>query len=221
MKFPALLLSFSALLLSAHAQFTLVETGGTFRTGVTNIAIGATATSTGEYGAPHFTYKINDGLYGNSNSWLGAGFAHNDYIALSFATPVTIASFAFGRDNTGGFVDRSLMPIIIEYSTDYVPGDSLFTGTWITVGTLDYFSSPPPSPSFRHLYNLDTPLTGVTGFRLSIPAPANPVYGGGAIDELELYATSAIPEPSTYALLAGAAVLSLTIWRRRGCRTST
>jgi hypothetical protein len=86
--------------------------------------------------------------------------------------------------------------------------------TWITIGTLDYGTTPPPFPHLRHLYDLTAPLTGVTAFRIATQGSIAPT--GQAIDELEVYATqAAIPEPSTYAALFGATAPGFAAWRRR------
>ncbi|HLP26170.1 MAG TPA: PEP-CTERM sorting domain-containing protein [Acidobacteriota bacterium] len=219
--------SFCAALLLApslvSAQMTLVETGGTFRTDATNLALSATPKSDGDYGGGvHYAVNINDGNYGNASSWLGSAGMFYGSIALGFSTPVTLGSVAFGRDNTGGLADRATGPYEIYYSTNYVSGANVYGYTnWHLLQILDYASSPPESPALRHLYNFATPLTNVTGFMISVPSFLNPDgYAAMAIDEIELYATtatapSAVPEPSTYAALLAAAALCATAIRRR------
>jgi hypothetical protein len=214
-----LVLAFTA---PAFAQLTLVETGGTFRTDATNLAFAATAASGGDYGPPHVFGNINNGTYGNSSSWLGPGLSNFGFIGLGFSTPVTIGSLAFGRDNTGTYTDRTFGTYEIEYSRNHVSGSGLMTGTWQVLHILDYAVAPPTDPHLRHLYNLDTPLTGITGIRITVPAFMHSAsfesgYQALAIDEFEIYATSAsaIPEPSTYAALFGIGALALAIYRKR------
>lgn len=219
--------SFCAALLLApallSAQMTLIETGGTFRTDATNLALSATPKSDGDYGGGHFAININDGNYGNASSWLGSAGNFYSSIALGFSTPVTLGSVAFGRDNTGVYADRATGSYEIYYSTNYVSGASVYGSStiWHLLQILDYASSPPESPALRHLYNFDTPLTNVTGFMISVPSFLNPDgYAAMAIDEIELYSSpatagSAVPEPSTYAALFGAAALGLVAYRRR------
>lgn len=201
-----------ALCTSAHAQLVLVETGGTFRGDATNIAAasnGATAIGQDEYGAGvHFITGINNGSYGNSSSWIGEN-EQPSWVGVIFSAPSTVASFAFGRDNTGGFGDRAGGQYFIEYTTDAVTPGTAASATWTLAAFLNHAHVPPPLPSFRHLYDFDVALTGVTAFRISTSA-------GQAIDELEVYSTpAAIPEPSTYAALIGAAALGFVAWRRR------
>ncbi len=214
-----------------HAQFEYVSSGGTFRTDAVNLASGATAIGQDEYGVPHFIANINDGLYGNAHSWLGGNQGDvyfesdsNSWVGVSFAAPQTIASFAFGRDNTGVFGDRAGGPYLIQVDQG---------GGFTSVGVLHYGSNiTVDTAAVRNLFNLTTPLTGVLQFRIAATAEAyrysgndeesgDPIFGffvtGQAIDELELYSTpaTAIPEPSAFAALAGMGSLGLAALRRR------
>ena len=53
----------------------------------------------------HLINRVNDGLYGNSNSWissLGLGAApgeQDEFVGLSFGKVVPVSSIAWGRDN--------------------------------------------------------------------------------------------------------------------------
>jgi hypothetical protein len=222
-----------------HAQFEYVQSGGGFRTDAINLARAADATAIGldEYGEPHFITHINDGLYGNSQSWLALDDHDSTYnslaeslswVGVQWTTPVTIASFAFGRDNLGGFADRSGGPYAIQVDQG---------GGWVDVGTLIYGETiTVASNSLRNLFNLTSPLTGVTAFRILTTRGAEYISGydpetesdiinfttGQAIDELEIYAAAApIPEPSAAAALLGAAALALAASRRRAPASAT
>lgn len=205
----------------ASAQFTLVETGGTFRGDATNLAAasnGGIAIGQDELDlGTHYIANINNGTYGNGSSWIGATDGLT-WVGVIFSAPTAVGSFAFGRDNTGAFADRANGVYAIHYTTDSVTVGTAASATWLTIGSLDYGSSPPLFPSVRHLYDLNTPLTGVTAFRILTTGSIAPT--GQAIDELEVYATSAIPEPSTYALIAGLLGLALAGWHRRRARTT-
>jgi len=202
--------------LGVFGQFTLVQTGGTFRTDATNLARTANFYGQDELDlGVHFRSKINDGAYGNSSSWIGDEVYDEDqnvitdssstsFVGVTFDSgAVSVGSIAFGRDNLGDFTDRVPASYLVQYLT-------AFSG-WVTYGSVSTTTSI--NPGVRHLYNLDTPLTEVWGIR--VVTPTGLTYGS-AIDELEVYATAAaIPEPSTYAALAGLGALGLAIWRRR------
>lgn len=212
-----------ALHVSAWAQFTLIETGGTFRTDAVNLARSAGAVAFGKdelAGAnAHYIAKVNDGLYGNASSWIGyveSASSTASWVGVQFSSAVTIASFAFGRDNLGGYTDRTTFaPYLIQYSTD-----ASYT-TWTTVGTIDHTANATPSPALRHLYDLDpaAPLTGVFAFRIST---SSGLTSGNAIDEIELYATSAaIPEPTAATSILSLAALVLGLAMRRKTRPTS
>jgi hypothetical protein len=173
----------TSLAVKASAQFTLVETGGTFRTDATNLASSGTAFSSGEIGvAPHSTAGLNNGSYGNSSSWIGNGAGSSAGILLNSGS--TLSSFAFGRDNTGVYGDRSAGAYTFYYTTQagLTTGNAL-SATWISLGTVTY-PGASNQPARRNLFNLNTAVTGATGFRIAAPS-------GAAIDEIELYSTSA------------------------------
>lgn len=184
-----LLLALFASASATHAQFALAETGGTFRTDATNYATSGTAFSSGEIGvAPHSTAGLNDGTYGNANSWIGSGASS---AGIVFSSGSTLASFAFGRDNLGTYSDRNAGTYNIFYTTDNgLNSGNAMSANWTSVGSLVYDAVTPSSPSVRHLYNLASPISGATGFRIASSA-------GTAIDEIELYSTAVtLPPPN-------------------------
>ena len=54
----------------------------------------------------HVAANINDGFYGNANSWIG-GNTPTPYAAIRLNGLATLSSFAFGRDNGNGAFDDS------------------------------------------------------------------------------------------------------------------
>jgi hypothetical protein len=160
----------------------------------------------------HVGANLNDGLYGNSNSWIG-GDAPTPYAAIRLPGIATITSFAFGRDNGNGAFDdsvagtdacggqcddRSLGIYTVQITRVSFPdGDTADTGDaatgWQTIGTLEYAGSEDPAPGdgftahLRHEYEIAAGASGVqaTGFRLLVPTTG--IAGGTAIDEIELY----------------------------------
>jgi hypothetical protein len=154
----------------------------------------------------HVAANLNDGLYGNSNSWIGGDA--NPFAAIRLNGLATLSSFAFGRDNGNGAYDdssagtdacggqcddRSLGIYTIQITRVSFP-DASTTDTgdaatgWQTIGTLDYASSDDTIPGegftahLRHEYEIAAGPVGIqaTGFRLLVPRDT-------AIDEIELY----------------------------------
>ncbi len=178
-------------------------------------ANGATAFGSSEYGAGvHLIANVNDGYYGNSNSWLGTldGLDPEPFIGIDFAgsDPLPIESIAFGRDNgntTWNGFDRWAGLYTLQYTLLADP-DALteFTGDpadgWADIGTINLFrqgveGEDLQEPWLRHLFDLSAEGKGpimATGIRILTPY-------GNAIDELEINPI-AVPEPSTVILLA-------------------
>lgn len=160
----------------------------------------------------HVAGNLNDGLYGNSNSWIG-GNAVDPFAGITLGGLTTLTSFAFGRDNgnnvsdpqdngyLGQLPDRCLGLYTVQITRVSFPdattaetGDAS-TG-WQTVGTLNYVSNDDTVPGelftayYRHQFTIG--LTGgggvqATAFRLRVPTTG--IGGGTDIDELELYGT--------------------------------
>ncbi len=172
----------------AQAQLVPVEEGGTAAAG--NLAAAGTAFARdvingGEFAA-HQIAHLNDGLYGNSNSWIGD--SENSFAGISLgADPVTVRSIAFGRDNGGEeqvFMDRSLGLYTLQYTAVPNPDASTPDGDWITIGQILYEGGSPAQPFLRHRFNFEA--VQATGIRLITPGAG--IGSGTAIDELEIYA---------------------------------
>ena len=89
-----------------------------FNTAGKNIALaseGATATSSGDtiVADRHDLKHINDGLYGNSRSWL-ANQKEGAWVELQFAQEQTIDRVVWSRDREGKFADRLATSYVIE-----------------------------------------------------------------------------------------------------------
>lgn len=128
--------------------------------------------------AEHSIAHLNDGQYGNSFSWIANSAESFAGISLG-ATPVTISRLAFGRDNTGAFLDRCADLYTIQYTTE--PNPTAATTAWTTLGRVELRAGTAlPAPASRHLYSF--PPVHATGFRIVV------LGAGTAIDEIELYA---------------------------------
>ena len=164
---------------------TLVEEGGVIAPG--NLAATGTAFARDVllgFSNTHTISRLNNQIFGNSNSWIGQSSGTFAGISLG-ATPTTISSIAFGRDNTPfGFTDRTLGVYTLQYTT--VPNPDASTTSWITIGTLDYQSDGGTNftvPSMRHRYFFNA--VQATGIRLLVPSAG--LETGTCIDELEVY----------------------------------
>ena len=166
---------------------SLVEEGGVIAPG--NLAAGKTAFAKDLLPgyASHAIAHANDQSFGNGFSWIGDSL--NSFVGIDLgATPVYVSSIAFGRDNNGGFSDRTFGVYTLQYTTVPNPGATTPDASWTTVGTLDYQSvggSLFTLPSRRHRF--DFTQVSATGIRLIVPGSG--IGSGACIDELELYHT--------------------------------
>ena len=163
----------------------------------------------------HRTDNLNDGLYGNTDSWIAG--TSTSFAGVALAGPTLIDGIAFGRDNGGEanqFSDRWQGIYTFQYTLDSFAGIDLLDAAqvealdWHTIAALQYsdlFDIPDDQGYLRHLYEFG-PISGVTGVRILTSG------AGIAIDELEV---SAIPEPATLVLVAGGV---LALIRRRFAR---
>jgi hypothetical protein len=166
-----------------------------------NLATGATPFALDELDlGTHYIANLNNGTYGNSSSWIGAGATGTagPFVGINLgAAPVSdIQSIAFGRSNvlsgdpcgSGVCMDRVTGLFELQYTMVANPDASTADGDWISVGTLDYGASEGPGTNYnniwqRHRFNFDP--VDATGIRLIVPSSG--IGGGTAIDEIELY----------------------------------
>ncbi|MDA0812607.1 MAG: PEP-CTERM sorting domain-containing protein [Verrucomicrobia bacterium] len=167
---------------------------------------------------PHSIPGLNDGVYGNANSWIGVTTRAIDldnngstdvtstFAALDLvgASPHLITSFAFGRSNRGDeFADRTSGDYFVQLTTLADPNVSTPDSDWATIGGIN-ISSSDFGDTYRHSFTLNAPASA-TGIRIVTPG------AGTAIDEIEV---TAVPEPSA-AVLALLGCLSFAFLRRR------
>lgn len=168
----------------------------------------------------HKTVNLNDGAYGNSFCWIGGEGVATPWAGVDFNGTVSITSIAFGRDNAlSNLKDRAGGLYTLQYTVDANPGADPDAATWFSIGTVFIEEAVPYNASdatqqLRHEFAVGyegAPIVA-TGFRLLVPGTG--MSFGTAIDELEVFG-AVVPEPSTYAALAGALALGLAIRRRR------
>ena len=126
----------------------------------------------------HAINHLNDGAYGNGNSWIGN--STNSWAGLDLGFSTQLTAFAFGRDNTsGGVTDRTSGTYTIQYTQSPSPVGA--GSSWNTIGAITNIGSDL-SLSRRHQFTLSPPVAA-TGFRIIPPS-------GACIDEIELYNTT-------------------------------
>lgn len=190
----------------------LTETGGTLTTkDVALAANGGTAFAKNVLSGfnIHQIAHLNDGLYGNSNSWVAA--TDESFVGISFDKAYKIGAIAFGRDNTGVYGDRYGGVYLLQYTCIAAPGVDTSDSDWITFGAVD----PSFSEGLRHRYEF-VAIDGVTGIRIVMDdSSSGPGYANYiCIDELEVYA---VPEPESFALLLiGLIGLATYAWCKKG-----
>lgn len=163
----------------------------------------------GSFAPTHTIPNINDGLYGNQDSWIGN--SENSFIGVALPHLSNVTSVAWGRDNGGEanpFLDRTFGLFTLQYTTVANPNELTPDSAWITIGTLDYGTLGLTNPSARHEWGFDA--VQATGFRLFVPGDG--INSGGAIDEFEVFGAAILPEPATMSLLGLGALL---LGRRR------
>ena len=174
----------------------LVEEGGIFDRG--NLSSRGAEFATPSLANPaHTIPHLNDRTYGNGTSWLADGVNANGhaFAGISFGeTLTTVNSIAFGRDNLGGFSDRTLGLYTLQYTQVANPETNLNLADnnnpalgWTTIGTLDYQSAGGTdftAPHLRHRYNFNR--VSATAVRLVVPDSSG-FTSGTCIDEIEVY----------------------------------
>ena len=131
----------------------------------------------------HRAVNLNDGRYGNANSWISAngigGTSDPDpFFGLNFGGLINLTNVSWSRDNGDNdeFVatDRALGNYVIQVTTVAAPdastpdtGDSA-TG-WSTVGTINYRRAELPdfSPHLRHRFDLSAARRTHRGHRVA------------------------------------------------------
>ena len=83
----------------------------------------------------HKIAHLNDGLYGNSHSWIAAG-GSGEWAQIELPGPTTVSRVVFSRDRDGRFRDRVVFHFEILFSLD--------GKQWKTVRTVKAATAPQP-----------------------------------------------------------------------------
>ena len=160
-----------------------------------------TSSNAGEaLGIPyHRALNLNDGLYGNANSWIPnfiAGDA-SPSAGLNFGHRISIRNIAWGRDNGNNvegapFTDRALGIYLLQITTTPNPGAATPDASWVTVATINYKADHPAlfNSYLRHRFDLSqggAPVSA-TGIRIKVPNASS------AIDEIEVNSNVAVEQ---------------------------
>jgi hypothetical protein len=208
----ALLAAFVASGLSAQTSLVTYSftSGSTLATNV-NSLLTASAFTSADSGATSSTSPVSSGYSGasgghyfNDNNWTGTAPGTN-YFTFSL-TPttgysVTLDSLSFGYrgSSTASATTFTVRSSADGYAGNLVTGSLTADGGWYHTGS----------------QSITLTFTDTTTLRIY----ANGASAGTAtlrVDDVQFAgALSAIPEPSTYAAMAGAAALAAAAWRRR------
>ncbi len=160
------------------------------------------ASSSFQPGGIHDHININDGVYGNSSSWI-ADFAAappdlQRFVGLAFGRTIGISSIAWSRDNGdttepscgGTCVDRALGVYSLQFTRVSAPDvdtpEAADPGTgWVTLGQVEYAAGADNARFSAHLrHRFDVTSAGApidaTGLRIVVSD------SGICIDEIEV-----------------------------------
>ena len=135
----------------------------------------------------HCWDNLNDGLYGNSNSWIGR--TDGDKAGVVLPAPRTIVGIQLARDLGGEsyvHTDRAGGTITVEYSATAKFDESPWSNTavsqhiahrgWVSAGSISGWAA-----NTRNYYQFSTPVVA-DGLRITVSSSST------CIDELEIYA---------------------------------
>ncbi len=162
-------------------------------------AHGTTAFGSSEHAAgDHLIANANDGLYGNSHSWLASMTDPAPFIGLDFGGLIGVRTVAWGRDNgdttepgcaggtcTEGAVGTYTLQVTRVADPEVAtPETGDPTTGWVTIGTLEYKAAFPTlfNPHLRHRYDVSSDGQPVAATGIRIKPSSNTMV----IDEIEV-----------------------------------
>ena len=178
----------------------IVSEGGAYTEDNLALAEGAVAFGSSEYGAGvHTIAHANDGLYGNSYSWISNFTApgEQEFIGIALAEETEVGSIAIGRNSEEDptyYLDRWNGEYTLQYTNVANPDATTSDEDWTTIGTFEYLINLEAegltdfedgefyAAYLRHVIEFD-PVTA-TALRIIVSDP------NMCIDEFEIYAAS-------------------------------
>ena len=165
----------------------------------------------------HITENLNDGFYGNANSWIGGdNNPHSpiQFAGIRFPEPILVNSVAWGRDNGndvsdacgGQCTDRVTGTYNLQFTTiDNAGPDTQETADprtgWASMAFVTYRSNQDEVPGrgftnyLRHEYLTRFLGEPVEATAIRIIVPRTGLSRGTAIDEIEVYAAESTETP--------------------------
>ena len=99
-----------------------MEQGGTAPSNnIATACCAVTAFGSTQYNPWHNIQYIRDGVYGNANSWVCDPGDTNPFVGLNLGQMALISGFAFGRDNTAAYADRTMGLYVLQYTRVATP----------------------------------------------------------------------------------------------------
>ena len=161
-------------------RFTILETNGgqpcideleiyTEGSDSSNVALastGAKATASGTFPGYeiHKLRHINDGLYGNSHSWI-SNETGRGWVEIELAQKATISRITWGRDQKGNFSDRIPTQYKIEVAADEMRNWNLIASA---ENRIPFVSAPKTNSSLENSSDLFYPVTTLSEDAITI-----------------------------------------------------
>ena len=203
LRFFALVSALAAVSLSLHGQTTVPIASYSF-----NVSPGDPNHNDGRYADGSFT-KLKDGIatvpvWGGSSSSVDVsplvGWQNAVQVRFEFSAPVAIQTATFYFADSNGAAG-------VAFPRELTLLNSANNGP----GSMSVSDPSGAGSTMPVTFNLN----GLVTDHLILGIPAQDFVGGWTMMTEATFTTSAIPEPSTYAAIAGAMGLGVAVWRKR------
>ena len=164
-------------------------------------------------------FTLSPTMQVNSVVFYGRNFIDGGWFGFNGEQPD--GTLRTANPNNGSTLSASaLNPPTVQVTTD---GGLTWTNVAATNDYVSQFKNGTANggaPTLPATFTLTTPLTGIDGIRLIGEVGGYASGGGGFLgaDEIQVFAGTAVPEPSTYALMLGGLTLLAFAVRARALR---